>query len=127
MGGNKSYLKFLIDKVVSDITIDVNIVIGLKQTKEDESLEQRSVYTQIYFGEYRLDVYNKSEIAGSTNNNIKDLLGLKVVETNETNEKAELFFDNGYAFIVDLRDEAFSNDPDAMCLEGPNNLIVVWN
>jgi hypothetical protein len=103
------------------------MVVGLKQKKEDESLQQMSVYTQIYFGEYRLDVYNKSEIAGSINSNIKDLLGSKVVETNETNEKAELFFDNGYVFIIDLREEAYSNDPDAMCLEGPNNLIVVWN
>ena len=42
-------------------------------------------------------------------------------------EYADLLFDNGFRFIVDLRDEAYSGDPEAMCLNGPNNLIVVWD
>ena len=127
MAENKSYLKYLIGKIVKDISVDINSVYSLKKKKEDKSEHQMSVYTQFYFDDYRLDVYNKSEIIGGLNINSKDLVGLKVIETNETDERVELVFDNGYIFIIDLRDEAFSSDPDAMCLEGPNNLIVVWN
>ena len=127
MDENKSYLKYLIGRTLNSITVDINSVYALKKKKEDESEHQMSIYTQFYFEDYRLDVYNKSEIIGGLNINSKDLVGFKVIETNETDERAELVFDNGYIFIIDLRDEAFSSDPDAMCLEGPNNLIVVWN
>ena len=127
MDENKSYLKYLIGRTLNSITVDINSVYALKKKKEDESEHQMSIYTQFYFEDYRLDVYNKSEIIGGLNINSKDLVGFKVIETNETDERVELVFDNGYIFIIDLRDEAFSSDPDAMCLEGPNNLIVVWN
>jgi hypothetical protein len=124
MEKNKSYLKYLIGKIVNDIRADIDLVIALKAKKDDNYEQQMSVYTQIYLDEYRLDIYNKSEIVGGINTNIKDLLGLTVIDTNETNEKAELIFDNGYIFIIDLREEAY---PEAMYLQGPNNLFVVWN
>ena len=127
MNENKCYLKYLIGQVVKDIDVDINTVISLKEKSEYHSVQTMSVYTQIYFDEYRLDVYNKTLIIGGMNIHAKDLIGSKVIETNETNESAEVIFDTGYRFMIDLTDEAYSSDPEAMCLHGPNNLIVVWD
>lgn len=127
MTEDKSYLKYLVGQTITNIEVDINTVVSLKEKKADQSQQTMSVYTQIYFEEYRLDVYNKTEIIGEINISIKDLVGLKVIDANETDEIAELVLDNGNQFIIDLRDEAYSTDPEAMCLHGPNNLIVVWN
>lgn len=127
MPNNKSYLKYLVGQTITKIDIDINTVVSLKGKKEDQSETMRSVYTQVYFSEYRLDIYNKTEIIGGINTSIKELIGLRVIDSHETDEIAKLILDNGYQFIVDLRDEAYSTDPEAMCLQGPNNLIVVWN
>jgi hypothetical protein len=123
----QSYLKYLIGQIIQRVDTDISTVIPLNQKKEEYE-QIMSVYTQIYFDEYILDVYNKAEILGGTENmRIEELIGLKVIDTNETKEKAELIFGRGFIFKIDLRDEAYSNDPEAMCLHGPNNLCVVWN
>jgi len=127
MINNKSYLKNLIGQSIKNIDVDINTVVSLKEKKDDRPDQLMSVCTQIYFDKYRLDIYSKTKIIGAINITIKDLEGSKVIETNETNEIAELFFDNGNKLIIDLRDEGYSSDPEAMCLQGPDNLIVVWD
>lgn len=127
MENNKSFLKKLIGQTIKNVDIGINTIVSLKENKGDQSGKLMAVNTQIHFDEYRLDVYNKSKIIGSRSLSTKDLVGLTVIETTETNETAELFFENGNRIVIDLRDEAYSSDPEAMCLQGPDNLIVVWD
>ena len=124
---NKSYLNYLIGEVIIDVSVDVSTFSQLTKAAEDESTTVMSVNTQILFNQYRLDIYNKMEIIGRINVHIKDLVGLRVIDINETNEMAELFFDNGFKLVIDLINEAGTIDPETMCLQGPDNLIVVWD
>lgn len=123
----KSYLTHLIGQTIQNVEAGINSVISLKKKNEEKSDEVTSVYTQILFNEYRLDIYNKAEIIGPNKNKINELVGRKVIDAHETNENAELIFDNNYRLIIDLREDAFGSDPEAMCLLGPNDLIVVWD
>lgn len=91
---DKSYLKYLIGQTVRTINTDINTLSSLKRDKDNLGEEVMSVYTQMNFDEYRLNIYNKSEIVGRVD--IKDLIGLTVIDSNETNENAELVFNNGY-------------------------------
>lgn len=124
---NKSYLNYLIGEAINDVSVDVSTFSQLTKAAEDESTTVMSVNTQILFNQYRLDIYNKMEIIGRINVHIKDLVGLRVIDINETNEMAELFFDNGFKLVIDLINEAGTIDPETMCLQGPDNLIVVWD
>lgn len=127
MTESKSYLKCLVNQAINEVDIGINTVISLKEKKEDKSEQRMSVFTQISFDAYKLDIYNKAQIFGGLNLSAKDLVGLKVIDANETDESAELVFENGYKFIIDLGSEGNGSDPEAMCLQGPNNLIVVWD
>lgn len=127
MEDNKSYLKKLIGQSIKSVDFDINTIATLKEKKDDQSEQHMSVYTQLYFDQYRLDIFNKTKIVGGINLANKDLVGLKVIGTSETDENAELIFDNSYRLLIDLGDEVYNGEPEAMCLQGPDNLIVVWD
>ncbi len=125
----ESYLNRLVGQTIVNITTDLSTIIPLKSEPNDAAEQAMFIYTQIYFNEYRLDVSNRSEIIFNgriVNVEIKDLVGLTVVEAKEEKDYAALIFDNGYIFKIDLTDSAF-NEPEAMSLFGPDDFWVVWN
>jgi hypothetical protein len=123
-----SYLTRLIGQTIINVDTDLSYVIGLKQNKTDAGNQVMNVYVQIYFNDYRLHIYNKAEITctDSTNRNTIDLVGLTVISILEVKDFAELHFDNGCIYKIELRDEAYT-DAEAMALFGPDLFWVVWN
>jgi hypothetical protein len=123
----KSYLKLLVGQKIIEVTGSLSEVVSLKSNNNNTITESiMSVYVQIIFEEYQLSVFNRAEIINHPELKVQSLIGLKVVRAIETKTFAELFFENSISYRVDLRDEG-NNDPEAMALYGPNNLIVVWN
>lgn len=125
MVNNESYLKLLIGKYVTKTEYSSSTIAPINGDKNDPFLIKASVFVQIYFEDYRLNIYNTMHVIPS-DRMVNDFIGLKVMEVYETKEEAILKFKNNYKIIVDMRDEAYS-DPEAMYLAGPNNFWTVWN
>lgn len=121
---DQTYLKLLIGKKVSKTEHSTNIIIPIKDVVESSTINT-SIYIQVYFEDYRLNIYNLISISPQ-GKIIADIVGLTVIEAYESDEEAVLIFNNEYKLIVNMRDEAYS-DPEAMYLAGPNNFWVVWN
>ena len=118
------YLNKIVGLIINDVYTETETIISLKEKKEEETNETISVYIQLHFNKYTLNIYNKFEII--PNRKTSDLKGLKVISIEETKEEVNLLLDNGTCIKINLRDEAYMG-PEAMCLYGPDNLCVVWN
>ncbi len=83
--------------------------------------------TSVCFNNYRLDIYNPVKLLGLDNKlSIHNLTNLSVVSCIESADEIIIELENQIKLIVDMRDESFIG-PEALCLHGPNNLMVVWN
>ena len=122
---DQSYLQLLIGKPVTGAKYNTSTVAPINNDKNDSSLIRTSIFVQIYFEDYRLNIYNTIRISPS-DKVVDNFVGLKVLEAYETGDEAVLVFSDGYKIVIDLRDEAYS-DPEAMYLTGPDNFWVVWN
>lgn len=57
---------------------------------------------------------------------ISELIGASLMEFIGDDARERLVFSNGFEVIVEL-DARKSSQPEAMMVQGPENLIVVWN
>ena len=121
----KSYLERLIGKIVTKTDINTSTAINLGNSNDEPANVKFEISLQLFLEEYLLDIYNPITVIPS-DKELPDFVGLKVVAISDTKEEGELIFDNGYKIVVNMRDEAYYG-PEAMCLYGPENLIVVWN
>jgi len=122
---SNSYLKRLIGKTVTKTDISTSTIIGILTNKEEPSNERMIMLLQLYLEDYRLQIDNPVTII-PLDKELLDFVGLKVFDTNEKKEEAELIFDNGYKIIINMRDEVYYG-PEAMSLYGPDNFCAVWN
>jgi hypothetical protein len=117
-------LKRLIGKVVNKTEISSSIIIGRNMKADDPNRERTFVMLQLFIEDYILNISNPITIIPSYKE-LPDLEGLKIIAVHETDEEAELIFDNGNRLIVDMRDEAYEG-PEAIYLTGPDGFWVVW-
>ncbi|KAA5536450.1 hypothetical protein F0919_01935 [Taibaiella lutea] len=120
----QTYLQRLIGKTVTNTVITTSTVIARKIDKDDPDNIKTELTFQLYIDDYTLNIYNPITILPSEKD-FADVKGLKIVAVEESDEKAELIFDNSYNLIVDMRDEAYDG-PEALYLTGPNHFWVAW-
>lgn len=125
METKQTYLTRLIGSIIQKTDTDITTVVAIKMHKDDEESVKMIIGIQLYFEEYILNIYNPAKITFH-DTALNNLIGLKVIEVNETKESAELMFDNGCKLIVNMKEEAYEG-PEAMALYGPNDFWVVWN
>jgi hypothetical protein len=122
---NEKYLSQLIGKSLASTAIDTSTIFGINQSNEDSPNGQLIISNILYFESYSLHIYNPISISPS-DKELEDLVGHKVIATDERAKEAELAFDNGYMLLINMQDEVYYG-PESMCLYGPNNFLVVWN
>ena len=117
----QKYLNRLVGKILTSINISTSTVLPINGNGK----ELYTIANALCFEDYQLNINNPISIL-PLNKELKDLVHLKVVATDERKEQAEIIFEGGYKILVDMRDEAYY-DPEAMYLTGPDNFWVVWN
>lgn len=125
MANNQSHLQLLIGKIVTRTEYNTSTVVPINTNNKDISSIKTSVFVQIYFEDYRLNIYNAMRVIPS-NKSVNDFIGLHVVATYESKDEVILSFENDYSIVVNMKEEGYS-DPEAMYLSGPNNFWTVWN
>lgn len=84
-------------------------------------------YLQVHFElGCSLSIFNTMSLDGPVADDLGALFGKRLVDVDESSERAILRFEDGNTIEVDLRDEAF-NGPEAMTLHIPGEPTVVWN
>jgi len=82
-------------------------------------------YVQLIFEQgIVLSIYNEFRLPNG--DDISSLRGEKLLKAEEKQEEIILHFSNGKSLSIDLRDEAY-NGPEALQLNVPGQLTVVWN
>jgi hypothetical protein len=116
------YLNNLIGKLITDILFTQGTYHALNEKNKKPQIVDEIV---IYFEDYSLSISNHINLDNSTSD-VNSLIGKKIKSISESDEEAKLITMDGKWISIDLRSEAFVG-PEAMCLNGPNNFIVVWN
>ena len=74
---------------------------------------------------YLLRISNPISLDKKTTS-IEDFIGKVILKVIDNDELLMIHTEDDFHLTVDLRQEAFVG-PEAMSLNGPDNLIVVWN
>lgn len=112
---------------IQDIKSEISTTHSIDALGADFLLE---IPLELLFSEYVLKIYNPIKLKGPKGNfQLAYLKGFLVGEIHELKNSVilELTKDNlFFEFLIDLRDESYTG-PEAMCLFGPKDLIVVWD
>ena len=117
-------LKKLIGRVLISTEISTNTIVAINGDVENDKSAILTLSNVLYFKDYTLHINNPISIVPS-DKVLNDLIGYKVKNTIERLHEVEIQFSYGFKLIINMRDEIYY-DPEAMCLHGPDNLIVVW-
>jgi hypothetical protein len=120
-----NHLKELIGKDVKQVTNEVSNTYPVGKRVDILSNDiQTEIFVRLVFDSYTLDIYNPIKLAGIIS--YIELINRKVLKVQESDDKIVLSFENNAVLFVDMWDESY-NGPEAVVLNGPNNLCVVWN
>jgi|TARA_B110000967_G_scaffold202729_1_gene242104 hypothetical protein len=110
------------EEKINNVQFDIGSYIPLLKTKDNDW--KYLTEFQIITKNYTIFVYNPFIL--ELNSDPKCLIGDKILKvvTNENTFKFEM--ESGEILTIDLRDESYIG-PEALCIYGPNDLIVVWN
>lgn len=101
----------------------LNVICGLKIT--GAVLGENKVTLSFENGSL-LSIYNSHKLDGFIADNAQDLIGKVILQVEDQLEIATIKFENDWAILVDMRDEAYMG-PEAMQLRVPGEPIVIWN
>jgi hypothetical protein len=116
------HLLNLIGKIITDISTSQGTYYPLS-IKDTPPQVVDEVFITIE--DYRLSISNKITLDPNTTD-IGSFIGKKIKTVQETHQEIKIINTDNNWIVVDLRDEAYVG-PEAMSLNGPNNLCVVWN
>jgi len=121
-----SKLNPLIDQKIQEVNTSFSSVYALDAEIANDLSSSMIVHTQIIFQMYQLNIFNDHEMVSSYGNYLENDIGQIVISVEESENEALILFENGDLIKIHLCDESF-HEPEAMCLYGPDNLIVIWN
>jgi|SRR5450432_1528905 hypothetical protein len=121
-----SKLDLLIGQKINKVNTGFSSVYALDAEIANDLSSSMIVHTQIFFQIYQLNIFNDHELVSSYGNSMENDIGQSVISIEESEKEALILLENGDFIKIHLSDEAF-NEPEAMCLYGPDNLIVIWN
>ena len=129
-----SYLEKLIGKKITEIHSGFletfEFFTKRKEEFESNNIESKeaeiNIYLRIFFNDYSLEIYNLEIVNGLPNQTLENLKGLKVENIIEDESHVIIYLSDKIEMKVNINPQSFIG-AEAMCLHGPNNLIVVWN
>lgn len=110
---------------MTSTSIGTSTIFPINGNTDDGTGVKFTIDNILYFEDFQLNINNPISLT-PLDKELDNLIGLKVIETDERKEEAELVFENGYRLVVNMRDEVYYG-PEAMSLNGPNGFCVVWN
>jgi hypothetical protein len=81
---------------------------------------------RLSFDLYALDIYNRWTFISENSKRVEELKGQELTSIRTIAETLELRFNSADVIQVDMSDDGFIG-PEALVLNGPDNLTVVWN
>ena len=119
------YLNSLVGKTITDILVSQGVYYPIRSDKSEDEPSQVVEEIILKTEDYSLTISNRVKL-NPAGENIKSLKGCKIIFIHETDLEVSISTSDKKTLIIDLRDEAYYG-PEAMCLLGPDNLVVVWN
>ena len=117
-------LKFLLERHVVDVGTEISTTIPIMNSNPDNILIETPL--RIGFGLYTLFIYNRWTFISEISERVEELKGQKLTSIRTVSETMELLFNSADVIQIDMSDNGYIG-PEALVLNGPNNLTVVWN
>lgn len=117
-------LKLLINRRIVAITTEISATIPLMDNDTDHV--QIETPLRLDFGLYTLDIYNVWTYSSELSTRVEELKGQELTSIQTISETLEFRFSSTDAITIDMSDNGYIG-PEAVVLNGPDNLIVVWN
>lgn len=122
-----SYLSKLVNKSILSVNSDISESFPLKDDRTVQNYSSSmGTFVQLNFDDYTLNIYNPGKLIGVKDQSFKQLEKKRIINIEENDIEVILYFEGEIKLKIDIRPESFTGD-EAMCLYGPNDLIVVWN
>jgi hypothetical protein len=118
------YLKLLIDRQVVDVGTEISTTIPIMDNNSDNILIETPL--RISFDIYTLFIYNRWTFLGENSERVEELKGKELTCVQTVSETLEFWFNSADVINIDMSDNGYIG-PEALVLDGPDNLTVVWN
>ena len=118
------YLKLLIDRQVVDVGTEISTTIPIMDNNPDNILIETPL--RISFDIYTLFIYNRWTFLSENSERVEELKGKELISVQIVSETLELWFKAADVVKIDMSDDGYIG-PEALVLDGPDNLTVVWN
>lgn len=118
------YLKLLIDRRVIEVGTEISTTIPLMDSNPDHILIEMPL--RLSFDIYTLDIYNRWTFISEISERVEKLKDQELTGIRVISERLELLFSMGEVLQIDMSDNGYIG-PEALVLQGPDNLSVVWN
>jgi hypothetical protein len=118
------HLKFLIDRWVVDVGTEISTTIPIMDKNPDNILIKTPL--RISFDLYTLFIYNRWTFLNKISERVEGLKGQKLTSIRTVSETLELWFNSADVIEIDMSDDGYIG-PEALVLNGPDDLTVVWN
>jgi len=117
-------LKFLVDRWVVDVGTEISTTIPIMDNNPDNILIETPL--RISFDLYTLLIYNRWTFISEISDRVEELKGQELTSIRTVSETLELWFNSSDLIQIDMSDNGYIG-PEALVLNGPDNLTVVWN
>lgn len=121
-----SYLTPLIGKTIQEVLMGSGNYHTIK-SKPTDTVPPPQIVDEIVLkmDDYFLNISNPIMFSDKESD-INSFIGKTIVDVSENENECRITTTDGNWFSIDLRGESYVG-PEAMCLTGPDNLIIVWN
>jgi hypothetical protein len=118
------HLKLLVDRLVVDVGTEISTTIPIMDNNPDKILIETPL--RISFDLYTLFIYNRWTFTSEISERVEQLKGQELTRIRAVSETLELWFNSADIIKIDMSDNGYIG-PEALVLNGPDNLTVVWN
>lgn len=118
------HLKLLVDRWVIDVGTEISTTIPLMDKDPDHILIETPL--RLSFDLYTLDIYNRWTFISEISKRVEELKGQELISIRTISETLELRFNTSDVIQIDMSDNGYIG-PEALVLNGPDSLTVVWN
>jgi hypothetical protein len=118
------HLEFLVKRLVADVGTEISTTIPIMDNNLDKILIETPL--RISFDLYSLFIYNRWTFTSEISERVEQLKGQELTSIRAVSETLELWFNFADMIKIDMSDNGYIG-PEALVLNGPDNLTVVWN
>jgi hypothetical protein len=117
------YFRLLIGKTILDVRQEISVTIPINDADPEKILME--IPLMLLLEEYEVSIYNKWALIGDCTH-IKQLIDRTILSVKMEGYSLVFELDGPIEIRVDVSDDGYIG-PEAIVLNGPDNLSVVWN